>query len=96
MEHNRMLILLAAISVLLILWLGFYYATRFDRIITIRKKRIIYKLEDTEGRDYDIHILQFSIRKNWDSIEVGKTYHIRGYGLSTPVSYASITYIQGV
>jgi hypothetical protein len=71
------------------------YLTPFSRTITIKGKndyagrRFIKNLvEDQQGNIYEIAnsllYLHFTAPELWNSLEVGKTYTVKGYGLRVP------------
>lgn len=97
-------IMLSVVAVYLVFHLGLIVFTRFEKTITIKNKepygsgRLMRNtLIDSEGKVYVVQnnfmLLHFNSAQLWMGLEEGKTYKVKGNGVSIPALgvYPNIT-----
>lgn len=100
-------ILAVVIAIWAVIQLGLVLFTSFTRTITIKDKepygfgRVVRnQVVDTNGNIYsvknEVFLLHFRAAEVWMKLEEGKTYNIKGYGVSIPNlgAYPNITKIE--
>jgi len=80
----------------LIIYSIYLYATAFKKSVTITQKNLYAQgkytnntVVDENGKVYAITnllpVLHFTAPEVWNSITIGKTYNVKGYGIRIPI-----------
>ena len=92
---NFVTIILGAFVIYIILIAILTFSNHFSRTITVKEKTnygvarsVSNIIMDTNGNVYTVMnmylVLNFNAANDFASLEVGKTYHVSGYGISIP------------